>query len=145
MQPKPVDGCLNRDILGKILSHARESMVEEVNKMTFPTIKESQVITLLQARKFFKTRQFIHCYESDCNSIWCENEIEPLDAYETCQRCQAYMCIDHSYMIVIYSQDDGVTKKVTQYCAVCVPSACAQCGDKYVWEEDRFSEHACAN
>jgi hypothetical protein len=127
-EPKPVNFALNRDMLGKILSHAREDMSKEVNKMMFHT--KGDPLTLEQAREFLSTLYMRVCSEPGCI---CIGDCGAYDFFD-CSMCQLRVCYTHTW----YNQ--GGTYERT--CSGCRPNTC-ECGKVITYNGDRISYHAC--
>lgn len=127
--PKPVNFTLNRDMLGKILSHTREDMANEVTKMTFRT--KGDTLTLEQAQLYLLGLDLNVCSEPGC--MWVEEKYHDTDWFR-CAKCNKAVCYGHAWFI------DGHQYEHT--CSDCHIIIC-ECGDMISYNGDRVSYHRC--
>lgn len=129
--PKPVNFSLNRDMLGKILSHAREDMVTEVEKLTVET-KSGHVLTLAQARQLLSRIDTLKCYELGCSKIAVDRP--PNTNVFGCGTCGNGICYEH-----VWYRRHGIP---TYACTGCKHDVCP-CGEPIVYDDKRMSTHHC--
>jgi hypothetical protein len=128
--PKPVNFALNRDMMGKILSHTREDMVTEVEKLTVET-KNGHVITLAQARQLLSGITIRKCCESGCSKIVVDG---PNTLVFNCGACGNGICYEH-----VWYQRNGIP---TYACTGCKRDVCP-CDEPIVYDDRRISTHRC--
>jgi len=121
--PKPVNYTLNRDMLGKILSHTREDMATEVQKMTFETF--CGTLTLEQARIFLLTQDVTGCNEPGCDLIVGEGD-------NICRICRRYVCLKH----IFHNTADHI-----YYCHNCKVDVCPTCNVAIHYDNQRCTSH----
>jgi len=133
--PKPVNFALNRDVLGKILSHTREDMVNEVEKMTFKTLNGT--LTIAQVRSFLARSKLTVCYEPSCQYNVLQDNIHYQRWYQ-CTGCGADTCLYHSYFV---NRGSGYLDNYT--CDKCKLTACAECGTEFHYNDNHIVVHRC--
>jgi hypothetical protein len=133
--PKPVNYTLNRDMLGKVLMHTREGMVDEVEKMTFKTLNGT--LTIAQVRSFLARSDLHLCYEPSCQYNVLQDNIHYNRWYQ-CTGCKTDTCLYHSYFV---NRGSGYLDNYT--CDKCQPIACVDCGVRFQYSDDRVAVHRC--
>jgi hypothetical protein len=128
--PKPVNYTLNRDMLGKILSHAREDMAAEVEKLTLET-RNGHTITLTQARQLLSKINTRKCCERGCLKITVDG---PSTLVFGCGTCGIGICYEH-----VWYRRHGVP---TYACTGCKRDVCS-CGEPIIYDDKRMSTHHC--
>jgi hypothetical protein len=127
--PKPVNFALNRDMLGKVLMHTREDMVNEVEKMTFET--EGDTLTLDQVRLYLSRLDLRVCSEPGCvkligDCVWYR-----------CLECDLTTCYEHTWYIDGTNNHTGM-----RTCSGCRYDVCT-CGAIFTYNNNRTTYHVC--
>lgn len=128
-EPKPVNFALNRDMLGKILSHTREDMADEVNKMTFKT--QGDILTLKQVKSYILSLELWACFEPDCDKV----VYSPSPDCFRCDSCNVHICYKHTY----YRQ----MGYYEHMCGNCKEDVCLECKRPIVYNKMRVAKHNC--